>query len=84
MAPLDTDLQRSMAGPGRSPRGWSVEIYLTPGGVVRERTGGRDPGEAIEAALARSYIVPGDVEFISAHPIVGGCPCWPCSAMMPA
>jgi hypothetical protein len=49
--------------------GWNVEIYLKPGGVVRERSGGRHPREAIETALARSYIVPSQVESISAHPL---------------
>jgi hypothetical protein len=48
---------------------WSVEIYLSPGGVVRERTAALDPRQAVEAALARSYIVPAQVEGVSAFPI---------------
>lgn len=52
--------------------GWSVEIHLSPGGVVRERAIAGGPREAIEAALARSYILPAQVCGISAHPIESG------------
>lgn len=48
---------------------WSVEIYLTPGGVVNERTVASDPRQAIEVALARSFIVPEQVCGISARPV---------------
>jgi hypothetical protein len=51
-----------------SGKRWNVEIHLNPGGIVRERTWGEDWRTAIEAALARSYIVPAQVNGILAYP----------------
>jgi hypothetical protein len=53
-----------------SGKRWNVEIHLSPGGIVRERTWAEDWRAAIEAALARSYIVPGQVNGIVAYPAV--------------
>ncbi len=47
---------------------WNVEIHLSPGGIVWERTCAEDWRAAVEAALARSYIVPAQVNGIVAYP----------------
>ncbi|HEY7461144.1 MAG TPA: hypothetical protein VIC59_04645 [Gemmatimonadota bacterium] len=52
-------------------RRWNVEIHLSPGGIVRERTSGEDWRDAVESALARSRIVAGQVSGIVAYPIPG-------------
>lgn len=54
-----------------SVRRWNVEIHLSPGGIVRERTSGEDWRDAVETALARSRIVAGQVSGIVAYPIPG-------------
>ena len=51
-----------------SGKRWNVEIHLSPGGIVRERTWAEDWRAAIEAALARSFIVPAQVNGIVAYP----------------
>ena len=47
---------------------WNVEIHLSPGGIVWERTWAEDWRAAIEAALARSCIVANQVNGIVAYP----------------
>ena len=54
-------------GPAASTR-WNVEIHLSPGGIVWERTWAEDWRAAIEAALARSRIVAEQVNGIVAYP----------------
>jgi hypothetical protein len=55
--------------PSSGPRQrWNVEIHLSPGGIVWERVFGRDPKEAVQSALARSYIMPTQVNGIAAYP----------------
>jgi hypothetical protein len=48
---------------------WNVEIHLTPGGIVWEKTRGKDWHEAVETALAKSYIVAAQVNGIVAYPV---------------
>jgi hypothetical protein len=59
--------------PHQSQR-WNVEIHLSPGGIVWERTLAKDPQEAVEAALARSYILPAHVNGIAAYPVASPAP----------
>ena len=58
---------RMPEGPAPSTR-WNVEIHLSPGGIVWERTWAVDWRAAIEAALARSRIVAEQVNGIVAYP----------------
>jgi hypothetical protein len=49
--------------------GWSIEIHIGRGGVVREKATTNDPRRAIEIALARNAIRASQVNGIAAYPL---------------